>query len=311
MDLSHEPDRPSVAVMTASMHDAAVRYEERISIQGLVEPPQENPLGRARKNEVIVDTCEMATYLLRRRILSLRKAPPNSLLVFRDGCSESEFAAVLSHEVNAFKQACRIIKADKELESFLEKYHGAVGKQALRAWDPKVTFVAVLKRHHVRAFVPNASNPADTSSASNILPGTVVDRDISDPHAADFYLASHSALIGTARPTRYVALTNEEGMTADQLQATVHALAHTYQRCNRAVSLPAPVYYADIVAAHARSWIIDDSSDAGSSIGTSSTPQSRRADLVGAQQILASTEHGRDAFRGDLEKKRPPAAWWM
>lgn len=34
-------------------------------------------------------------FLLRRYILSLRKVPPNSHLVFRDGVSESEFSAVI------------------------------------------------------------------------------------------------------------------------------------------------------------------------------------------------------------------------
>ncbi|GAA5929024.1 hypothetical protein JCM3775_006714 [Rhodotorula graminis] len=310
IDLSHEIDKPSVAAMVASMHGAAIVMEETCSIQGLAEPPQGNPLGRARKQEIVVDTCKMATTLLRRRVLSLRQAPPNSLLVFRDGVSESEFQSVLSYEVPAFKEACRIIKADKELESVLEKARGQGGKEELRAWNPKIVFVAALKRHSIRAFVPNASDPRNTS---NILPGTVLDRDVVDPHAADFYAASHSALIGTTRATRYTCLVDEVGMSPDELQATVHALSHSFQRCNRAVSVVAPVFYADLIAAQVRSWIIGDSSDAGSSTGTAAaaSASTRRADLVGAQQILASTENGRDAFRGDFDARRPPAAWWM
>lgn len=70
--------------------------------------------------------------------------------------------------------------------------------------------------------------------------------------------------------------------------------------------------YADIIAGRVRSWLVDagSSSDAGSS-NVTATAASRSQDLVGAQELLASTEHGRDGFRGNFDTKRPPAAWWM
>lgn len=86
-DLSHEPDRPSVAVMVASMHSAGIVYEETARVQGLVEPPANNPLGRARKQEVIVDAEEMATVssggsssLWPSSFLSLSRGAPRSPL---------------------------------------------------------------------------------------------------------------------------------------------------------------------------------------------------------------------------------------
>lgn len=42
-DLTHEMDKPSVACMVASMHQASIVYEEAISVQGLVEPSSTVP----------------------------------------------------------------------------------------------------------------------------------------------------------------------------------------------------------------------------------------------------------------------------
>lgn len=53
---------------------------------------------------------------------------------------------------------------------------GIVGREALDDWSPKVTFIATLKRHHVRCFVPSAAG-----GATNLVPGTVIDRDVVDP----------------------------------------------------------------------------------------------------------------------------------
>jgi hypothetical protein len=55
-DLSHEPDRPSVAVLTATMHDQNMICAEAASVQGLIEPGQDAPpRARAKKQETIKD----------------------------------------------------------------------------------------------------------------------------------------------------------------------------------------------------------------------------------------------------------------
>jgi len=55
----------------------------------------------------------------------------------------------------------------------------------------EVTFVVIQKRHHTRFF------PTDSKFAiknGNILPGTVVDKDIIHPFQFQFFLASHTAI---------------------------------------------------------------------------------------------------------------------
>ncbi|GAA6048207.1 hypothetical protein JCM3770_003711 [Rhodotorula araucariae] len=332
MNLCHEPERPSVAVVVASMHQQGILYEETATVQGLVEPADPNgalnlvlpPLprlttarsartGRAKKQETIVDLKDMVVFLLKRRITSVCKPPPDAILVFRDGISESEFSAVIAVELAAYHEAFRIVKADPDMAQLLSA-QGADGKKALDGWMPKVTMIATLKRHHIRAFVPDPQDPlGEVSRATNILPGTVFDRDVTDPRVMDHYGCGHKALIGTARATRYVVLVEEQlpRMSADEVQQTCNALTHTYQRCNRAVSLPAPIYYADLLANRIRGWLPHED-DTASATGTyrSASSSTREQDLVGARAILQETEAGRNAFRGDFATRKPPAMWW-
>uniref|UniRef100_A0A0K3CI22 BY PROTMAP: gi/342321517/gb/EGU13450.1/ Proteophosphoglycan ppg4 [Rhodotorula glutinis ATCC 204091] n=1 Tax=Rhodotorula toruloides TaxID=5286 RepID=A0A0K3CI22_RHOTO len=299
-DLTHEPDQPSVAVVVASMHGANVLYEETISVQGLLEPtPAAASAGaRPRKQEMIENLQEMVLFLLRRRALSLRALPPVSMLMFRDGVSEGEFATVIAVEVNAFHQALRRFKADAEMRQLFGS--------ALDAWKPKLTVIATVKRHHIRAFV-------DGGQASNIPPGTFFDTGVTDARSFDVYGAAHRALIGTTRATRYVVLHDEQGLSTDDVEQIANSLCHSYQRTNKAVSLPAPVYYADLIARRVRPWFLPHDDTRSSSGHSESTRQSREADLVGARARLDDTVHGRNAFRGENSEraKRPPAMWWL
>ncbi|KAH9853511.1 argonaute-like protein [Lenzites betulinus] len=99
--------------------------------------------------------------------------------------------------------------------------------------DAKITVIVVGKRHHVR-FFPSQS---DADRSGNCPAGTVVDRDIGHPVEFDFYLH---------------VLYDDNGFTPDSLQALSFALCHVYARSTRSVSIPAPVYYADIVCARAK-----------------------------------------------------------
>ncbi|KAJ8296317.1 Protein argonaute 5 [Rhodotorula toruloides] len=300
-DLTHEPDQPSVAVVVASMHAANVRYEETISVQGLLEPtPAAASAGaRPKKQEMITNLEEMVLFLLRRRALSLCALPPVSMLMFRDGVSEGEFATVIAVEVDAFHKALRRFKTDDEMR----KLFGP----ALDAWNPELTVIATVKRHHIRAFVD------DGRQVSNIPPGTFFDGGVTDPRSFDVYGAAHRALIGTTRPTRYVVLHDEHGLSTDDVEQIANSLCHSYQRTNKAVSLPAPVYYADLIARRVRPWFLPHDDTRSSSGHSESTRQSREADLEGAKARLKETEHGRNAFRGDKSERapRPPAMWWL
>ena len=57
---------------------------------------------------------------------------------------------------------------------------------------------------------------------------------------------------GTSRPTHYHVLYDDNAFTADDLQKLTYQLCHVYARCTRSVSMPAPAYYAHLVAFRAR-----------------------------------------------------------
>ena len=71
---------------------------------------------------------------------------------------------------------------------------------------------------------------------------------ITHPTEFDFYLCSHQGIQGTSRPSHYHVLWDDNHFDADELQQLTFQLCHTYVRCTRSVSIPAPAYYAHLVA---------------------------------------------------------------
>lgn len=62
---------------------------------------------------------------------------------------------------------------------------------------------------------------------------------------------------GTSRPSHYHVLWDDNNFKADELQALTYQLCHTYVRCTRSVSIPAPAYYAHLVAFRARFHLME------------------------------------------------------
>ncbi|KAG8696743.1 hypothetical protein FRC11_000519, partial [Ceratobasidium sp. 423] len=113
---------------------------------------------------------------------------------------------------------------------------------------PAITIVVVGKRHHVRFFPTHGGE----DKSGNCPAGTVVDDVVGHPTEFDFYLQSHGGLLGTSRSGHYSVLHDENNFSPDGIQAVSFALCHVYARATRSVSIPAPVYYADIVCARAK-----------------------------------------------------------
>jgi len=153
-------------------------------------------------------------------------AAPRRLIFYRDGVSEGQFQQVLDLELPLIRAACAELKI-----------------------NPKITVIVVGKRHHVRFIT---QNPGQADRSGNCPAGTVVDREVGHPTEFDFFLQSHGGLLGTSRPAHYSVLFDENGFNADSMQALSFALCHVYARSTRSVSIPAPVYYADIVCSRAK-----------------------------------------------------------
>jgi len=216
--------RPSISALVSSVDEHGSQYIASSNIQ---EP----------RMEMIKDLKEMfknAMTMFNGYQLGVKKRDiwPQRVLFFRDGVSEGEYAQVMEQEYTAIQQACEELL--KENKSIRQK--------------PTITFVIVGKRHHTRFFPTAGSRP---SKSGNCPPGLVIDTEIISPNMFDFFLQSHAGLLGTSRPSHYVVLKDENKFTPDSLQALCYTLCHVYQRATRSVSIPAPVYYADIVCARA------------------------------------------------------------
>ncbi|KAI5117809.1 hypothetical protein M0805_004569 [Coniferiporia weirii] len=229
MDVSHPHPgimRPSVAGFVSSVDRNASKYVASCSMQ---EP----------RLETIQDLREMFSKALKQFCkYSNMRVLPFRILVYRDGVSEGEYLQVASSEFEAIKDAiAKVWKGAPE----------SVSKPPIE--DVKVTFVVVGKRHHVR-FFPRTKEEGDRSG--NCPSGFVADtKEILNPNVYDFYLQSHAGLLGTSRPAHYIVIKDENKFDSDGLQALSFGLCHTYARATRAVSIPAPVYYADLVCRRA------------------------------------------------------------
>ncbi|KAI3380253.1 hypothetical protein SNEBB_010630 [Seison nebaliae] len=223
-DVTHPPagDRlkPSIAAVVGSMDAHPSRYAATVRVQ-------------EHRKEVIQDICDMVRELLIQFYKSTH-FKPTRIILYRDGVSEGQFNSVLAHELKGVRQAC--VSLDKD-------------------YQPGITFIAVQKRHHTRLFCSNKNLQCGRSG--NIPPGTTVDSDITHPRDFDFYLCSHAGIQGTSRPSHYYVLWDDNNYESDELQSLTYQLCHTYVRCTRSVSIPAPAYYAHLVAFRARYHLIE------------------------------------------------------
>ncbi|XP_045534448.1 protein argonaute-2-like [Papilio machaon] len=224
-DVTHpSPDQsniPSIAAVTASIDPKCFLYNIELSVQ-------------TPKKEIIVEFEDMMVDHLIVYRKHNQNMLPKKIYVFRDGVSEGQFEEVMNSELTAVYRAYRRMTGQPE--------------------KPEVLFLLVQKRHHTR-FFSGAQNP------QNVEPGTVVDKQIVHAKELDFYLVSHQAIKGTARPTRYHAVCNDGGIPIDEVEQLTYYLCHLYARCMRAVSYPTPTYYAHLACLRAKSLTHGDKFD--------------------------------------------------
>ncbi|KAJ3529107.1 hypothetical protein NM688_g7899 [Phlebia brevispora] len=243
---AHSEGRPSFAALVANVDSDTAKYIADCRVQ-------------TSRQEMIEDLEAMAKGMLEMYMdyrVKMEKKPnpaPKRIIFYRDGVSEGQFKQVLEKELPSIQKACASLNI-----------------------KPGITVIVVGKRHHVRFF---PMNPSEADKSGNCKAGTVIDREITHPLELDFYLQSHAGLLGTSRPAHYNVLHDDNGFSADAIQALSFALCHVYARSTRSVSIPAPVYYADIVCSRAKNHYAPesnlnlDSEDQTSATGTSAQNQ--------------------------------------
>uniref|UniRef100_A0A1A9WFG9 Piwi domain-containing protein n=1 Tax=Glossina brevipalpis TaxID=37001 RepID=A0A1A9WFG9_9MUSC len=155
---------------------------------------------------------------------------PDYIIYYRDGVSDGQFPKIKKDELGGIRRACAQVGC-----------------------KPKITCLIVVKRHHTRFFPLRQSQ--GYRDFNNVEPGTVVDQYIVHPNERQFFLVSHKAIQGTAKPTRYNIIEDDSNFDIDLLQKLSYNLCHMFPRCNRAVSYPAPAYLAHLVAFRGRVYL--------------------------------------------------------
>lgn len=194
--------------------------------------------GQVREVDIITTFEEMLSSLLDRRCRNYGiKEWPSRIIYMRDGVGDSTLSAMIASEVMEMNE--------------IYKRRGLA--------PPRILAMAVRKRHQTRFF------PKTQDSRANAPPGTLIIDSLTMPLTLpNFYLLSHAGIKGTSHPCRYIVVRDDfretdsrmKGLNKKELlQYYAHLcyqLCHTYGRCQRTVSIPAPVYYAHLCADRAR-----------------------------------------------------------
>ncbi|PFH62907.1 hypothetical protein XA68_11226 [Ophiocordyceps unilateralis] len=218
VDVSHGApgsNAPSTAAMTMSVDRDATRYAAMVETNGY----RVEMLTSANVHFLFGQLAEQWKH-------GHEGAFPKHIIYFRDGVSEGQFAQVMDQEIT-------------EIKSFLR------GK-APQMPMPKFTVVVATKRHHIRFF------PSQGDKNGNALPGTLVEKEVTHPFMWDFYMCSHVAIQGTARPVHYHIIHDEMNVPVNDFQKMIYHQCYSYARSTTPVSLHPAVYYAHLAGARAR-----------------------------------------------------------
>ncbi|XP_054717751.1 LOW QUALITY PROTEIN: protein argonaute-4-like [Uloborus diversus] len=218
--------KPSIAAAVGSLDAHPSRYAVSTRAQTNIDENKQ-------AIEIILDLTTMVIDLLKAFFRHTNGKKPEKIIFYRDGVSEGQFEKVKEHEVRCIREACKRLNED---------------------YEPGITFIVVQKRHHTR-FMPQ-DNREGVGKMKNIPPGTTVDNTVTHPLNFDFFLCSHFGLQGTSRPSHYTVIEDDNDMTADDLQKLTFYLCHTFARCTKSISTPAPVQYAHLAAFRARQHMI-------------------------------------------------------
>jgi hypothetical protein len=117
------PHCPSIAAVVASIDPSCVQFPGSLRLQ-------------VSKQEMIADLTQMMVERLQAWYKANKDTLPSNILFYRDGVSESQFAAVRDDELVKVQKACKVVAE----------------KASKPDYDPKITLLVCGKRHHTRFY---------------------------------------------------------------------------------------------------------------------------------------------------------------
>nr|SZF06499.1 argonaute-2-like protein [Psoroptes ovis] len=217
IDVNHpghnESIQCSIACAIGSLDDYFTKYTASIMAQ------------TQQRKEIITTLDQMINELLD-EYNGCNNYYPSNFIVFRDGLGDGQLE-LANEEISLINKAIRN-----------------------KVKNGKLIYMVVIKRHGTR-FAPTTPLGSPDRPVYNVPAGTVVDHTITDPSYCMFYLNSHNSPLGTSRPSKYIILHNDFGrkqINMDTIEKFCYYLCHNCIRCRGSISIPIPVYYADLCA---------------------------------------------------------------
>jgi len=174
---------------------------------------------------------------------------PETIIVFRDGVSDSQMDTVAQYEGNQFVNTFQKLD-DTTSSSDSGSDSSSVRKKFAKiietGYNPQFAYIIVQKRISTRIMTPNHENPP---------PGTILDHTVTRYRFKDFFLVPQAVTQGTVTPTHMVVVhENGDCLDADTIQKLAYKLTHMYFNWPGTVRVPAPCQYAhklvDLVGEH-------------------------------------------------------------
>ncbi|KAK3347363.1 Piwi domain-containing protein [Neurospora tetraspora] len=264
VDVSHASpgsDMPSIAAMCASVDMEGYQYRAAVETNGW-------------HNEVLTnENIETMVPKFLQAYKDKTGKEVEDIYYFRDGVSEGQFAHVIKQEVEAIKKV------------YMARFKGQ--KKA------RVTVIVATKRHHIRFF------PEKGDKNGNCEPGTLVEKEVTHPFHYDFFLNSHHALQGTARPVHYHVLMDDIKPQVNTLQRMIYHQCYTFCRSTTPISLHPAVYYAHLAGARGRSH---ESLDYGDN---ARVPEKVREQVNNPDNLVAKHQSP-TTYSSEWKKSNPP-----
>ena len=172
---------------------------------------------------------------------------PASVIVYRDGVSESQRQSVQTIELAS------LIRGINEKKEMTER--------------PEIIFVCANKRVNAKFFNGDLANPK--IPVNNPIPGTIIDSVVTQD--SDFYLVSQKTREGSVTPTHYFVLAyykeiegtyehrqEEVVKNLQDIELLTYKLCYLYYNWMGSVKVPAPIHYADRLASFVGERLLGD-----------------------------------------------------
>ncbi|KAI1701722.1 piwi domain-containing protein [Ditylenchus destructor] len=220
-------DMLSVVGVTGSIDETYARYSSGFCIFG----SDEKNVPELVLMELIIKAIDAYA--------KHNNSAPKHIILLRGGLSESIYDPIAKVEFGVLGEACRRFE-EHYSEEFLQN-----------RFAPTLTYLIVSRNHSTRFKMETI--PRGDRYNGNVPAGTVVDTIIAGQN--DYYMCSHNGLLGTSRPAYYEIMYDTWELTGDNFQSFMYSLCHLVGRSRLPVSIPAPLYYADLLCKRVCTYI--------------------------------------------------------